>query len=151
MGSKLLVTVLFSRTQPLIRYEMSDRVAAAVGPKPSDMPYDVLARIEGREEEVLRLAGVSVHPNVFHGALERVRVSGWQVIEEPEGIRVLLAGAHDVRPEAVEAAVSAALARVGVIGVPIMVELVVAIPRTALVKAPLIRRSRPVLAGALTH
>ena len=27
-GAKLLVTVLFSRTQPLIRYEMSDRVKA---------------------------------------------------------------------------------------------------------------------------
>jgi putative adenylate-forming enzyme len=151
MGSKLLVTVLFSRTQPLIRYEMSDRVAAAVGPKPSDMPYDVLHGIEGREEEVLRLAAVSVHPNVFHGALERVRVAGWQVIGEPEGLRVLLAGARDVDPDAVEAVIGDALGRVGVVGVPITVEMVDAIPRTALGKAPLIRRSRSTLAGAATH
>jgi putative adenylate-forming enzyme len=151
MGSKLLVTVLFSRTQPLIRYEMSDRVAAAVGPKPRDMPYDVLERIEGREEEVLKLAGVPVHPNVFHGALERVPVAGWQVIEEAGGLRVLLAGASVANPDGVEAALHDALRSVGVVGVPITVDLVDAIPRTALGKAPLVRRSDAAAAGAFAH
>ena len=41
-GAKTLVTVLFSRTQPLIRYELSDRVAAAPG-QPDDLPFAVLA------------------------------------------------------------------------------------------------------------
>ena len=45
-GAKTLVTVLFSRTQPLIRYELSDRVAAAPG-QPDDLPFAVLAGIGG--------------------------------------------------------------------------------------------------------
>ena len=81
-GAKLLVTVLFSRTQPLIRYEMSDRVQALGGTCPDGLPYALMGGIEGREEEVLTLAGVAVHPNVFHRALERLDVAGWQVIEE---------------------------------------------------------------------
>ena len=63
-GAKTLVTVLFSRTQPLIRYELSDRVAAAPG-LPGDLPFSLLAGIEGREEEVL-------HPRRRVGASERL-------------------------------------------------------------------------------
>lgn len=140
-GAKALVTVLFSRTQPLIRYELSDRVAAAPG-LPGDLPFTLLAGIEGREEEVLHLGGVSVHPNVFHAALERLPVAGWQVIDEGGRVRVLLAGATDVHPTATEDAVRLALERVGAHGVPVNVDLVDAIPRTALGKAPLIRRAQ---------
>lgn len=143
IGAKLLVTVLFSRTQPLIRYELSDRVAASAERRPGDLPYDVLTRIEGREEEVLTLAGVPIHPNVFHAALERVPVAGWQVIQEPDGLRVLLADSGNVDLPGVQGDVRDALATVGVTGVRITVESVEAIPRTALGKAPLIRRSSP--------
>lgn len=143
MGAKLLVTVLFSRTQPLIRYELSDRVAASPEPPPGDLPYGVLDGIEGREEDVLTLAGVDVRPNVFHGALERLPVAGWQVIQEPDGLRVLLADAEDVDLHRVEGDVGDALAAVGVARVRITAIAVDTIPRTALGKAPLIRRANP--------
>jgi putative adenylate-forming enzyme len=139
-GAKTLVTVLFSRSQPLIRYELSDRIAAAPG-MPADLPFSLLAGIEGRQEEVLSLGGVSVHPNVFHGALERLSVSGWQVIEEGGRVRVLLAGAADVDVAVTAQSVRAALERVGAHGVQVAVDLVDAIPRTAMGKAPLIRRA----------
>jgi putative adenylate-forming enzyme len=138
-GARLLVTVLFSRTQPLIRYELSDRVAAAAG-LASDLPFGLLAGIEGRREEVLSLGGVSVHPNVFHGALERLPDAGWQVVDEDGGLRVLLAGAATVDPGGTAEAVRRALDRVGAHDVPVAVELVDAIPRTALGKAPLVSR-----------
>lgn len=141
-GTKTLVTVLSSRTQPLIRYELSDRIAVAPG-LPGDLPFGVLAGIEGREEEVLTLAGVTVHPNVFHGALERLPVAGWQVIEEGGGLRLLLAGATSSDATVTADAVRLALERVGVHDIPITVDLVGAIPRTALGKAPLIRRANP--------
>lgn len=140
-GAKALVTVLFSRTQPLIRYELSDRVAAAPG-MAGDLPFSLLAGIEGREEEVLNLGGVSVHPNVFHGALERLPVSGWQVIDEGGQVRILLAGAADVDAGHTADSVRAALERVGAHGVPVSVVLVDTIPRTALGKAPLTRRAQ---------
>lgn len=145
-GARTLVTVLFSRTQPLIRYELSDRIAAAPG-QPGDLPFSLLAGIEGREEEILTIGGVTVHPNVFHGALERLPVSGWQVIDEGGSVRVLLAGASGVDPATVAGSVRAALAGVGARNAAIVVELVDAIPRTALGKAPLIRRAQLASAG----
>lgn len=151
-GAKLLVTVLFSRTQPLIRYELSDRVAAAVGSCPDGLPYTLLAAIEGREEEVLTLAGATVHPNVFHGVLETLPVAGWQVIAEGERLRVLLARpGPGLDQAAVPGTIASALARVGANNIPIEVEIVDAIPRTALGKAPLIRRSTTVPAPAGAH
>jgi putative adenylate-forming enzyme len=145
-GTKTLVTVLFSRTQPLIRYELSDRVAAAPG-QPDDLPFAVLAGIEGREEDVLWLGGVAVFPNVFHSALERLPVAGWQVIDEGGRLRVLLAGGPSIDTAATVESVRLALARVGVVDVSVQVDLVDAIPRTALGKAPLIRR-QPAIAAA---
>jgi phenylacetate-coenzyme A ligase PaaK-like adenylate-forming protein len=146
-GAKVLATVLFSRTQPLIRYELSDRVAASDGESPRDLPFATLGAIEGREEEVLELRGVRVHPNVFHGALERLPVGVWQVIDEGGHLRVLLADAGAVDRGDVAARIAAALAQVGAVAVPVRIELVEAIPRTSLGKAPLIRRTaRPVAA-----
>jgi putative adenylate-forming enzyme len=140
-GAKLLVTVLSSRTQPLIRYEISDRAWADDRPCPDNRPYAVLGGIEGRQEEVLTLGGVRVHPKVFDVALERVDVTGWQVIETDGSLRVLLAGATaDIDEAEVATRVTSALRAVGAHGVPIVVECVADIPRTALGKAPLIRR-----------
>ncbi len=151
-GAKLLVTGLSSRTQPLIRYELSDRVAASSQTCPDRLPYALLLAIEGREEEVLRLAGVTVHPNVFHKMLERLPVVGWQVIDEGGRLRVLLAGAAaGVDPATVAASVSAELERVGVHGIPVGAALVEAIPRTALGKAPLVRHSQPAPSAAQPH
>ena len=75
-GAKLLVTVLFSRTQPLIRYELTDRVRASTETCPDGRPFALLDAIEGREEDVLHLKGIAIHPNVFHSALEPVPVAG---------------------------------------------------------------------------
>ena len=140
-GEKLLVTVLFSRTQPLIRYELSDRVAASMAICSDGLPFGLLAGIDGREEEVLVLAGATIHPNVFHAVLEALPVAGWQVVDEAGRLRVLLArtGAA-IDTAAVRSDVTTALERQGARGVPITVELIDAIPRTALGKAPLIRR-----------
>ncbi|MCO4253450.1 hypothetical protein [Pseudarthrobacter raffinosi] len=95
-GAKLLVTVLFSRTLPLIRYEMSDTVRLGGRGCPCGRPFTLLEDIEGRIEDVLQLPGkegeVSVHPFVFHHALDQAALAGWQVIQEHSGLRVLLAG-----------------------------------------------------------
>jgi putative adenylate-forming enzyme len=150
-GAKLLVTVLFSRTQPLIRYELSDRVAASPGDREADLPFATLAGIDGREEDILELVGVRVHPTVFHAALERLPVAGWQVIDEGGRLRVLLAEGADIDSQAVQQAVERALLGVGVAGVAVSIELADAIPRTAIGKAPLIRRATPAAAHARTH
>jgi phenylacetate-CoA ligase len=47
-GDRLLVTVLFSRTIPLIRYEMTDRVRLATGSHSCGLPFRLLRSIERR-------------------------------------------------------------------------------------------------------
>lgn len=143
-GSRVLVTVLFSRTQPLIRYELSDRVQRRDGACPDGLPFGLIGGIEGRREEVLRLSGVMIQPNVFHGALEHLPVSGWQVIARGEAIDVLLARPFgEVDPAAVATDLSHVLERAGAPNVRVAAAIVEEIPRTALGKAPLIR-SEPV-------
>ena len=141
-GTRLLVTVLYSRTQPLIRYELSDRVQRIDDLAP-DLPFALLGEVEGRAEEVLPLGGVSVHPNVFHAALEDLPIAGWQVIEQSGALRVLLAHPTRELPD-VAARVVAELGRVGARGVPVRIEVVDEIPRTAQGKAPLVRREMEV-------
>jgi len=144
VGARLLVTVLFSRTLPLIRYEMSDRVGVGGRGCPCGRSFALLTGIEGRVEDVLLLPGlkglVSVHPNVFHNVLDEVALAGWQVIQEPSGLRVLLVGlAPSVSAEGVHAGVVSALMSAGVVGTSVNVQLVEAVERTALGKAPLVR------------
>ena len=143
-GAKLLVSVLFSRTQPLIRYELSDHVKTLEGLCPDGRPFGLLGGVEGRQEDLLTLAGVVVHPHVFHAPLESVAVAGWQVIDEGGRLRVLLARpSPDVDAAAVGRDVVTALEGVGVHGIPVETSIVEEIPRTALGKAPLVRRAIP--------
>jgi hypothetical protein len=87
---------------------------------------------------------VTIHPNVFHAVLERVPVAAWQVVEEPDSLRVLLAQPTDqVVDDDVSRDVSSALAQAGADNVRVKVERVQAIPRTALGKSPLVRAIRP--------
>lgn len=96
----------------------------------------------------LQLSGkevkVSVHPIVFHHALDQAALAGWQVIQEPDWLRVLLAGlAPGGSVEAVRAAVSGALTPAGVVQTRVDVQLVEHLERTALGKAPFVRRLAP--------
>ncbi|HSN36030.1 MAG TPA: phenylacetate--CoA ligase family protein [Arthrobacter sp.] len=146
-GAKLLVTVLFSRTLPLIRYEMSDTVRLAGRGCPCGRSFTVLAEIEGRVEDVLQLpakeGSVSVHPVVFHHVLDQAGASGWQVIQEASGLRILMAGlTPGTSTDGVRAAIAAALTSAGASPLRVDVQVVGHLERTALGKAPFVRRSR---------
>ena len=139
-GDRLLVSVLSSRTQPLIRYELTDRVRFAPGQASDLGPFwSLIADVEGRSEDVLSLPGrdgqaVRLHPNLFHAVLE---TSGgpWQVISHPDGLEVLVTAAE----LGLEARLAQALAGAGAAPRALVVRVVPAIPRTALGKAPLVR------------
>ena len=66
-GSKVLLTNLVNRTQPLIRYELSDSAVPADDPDPSGRPWTRIARVDGRSDDILTLPAreggeVRVHP-----------------------------------------------------------------------------------------
>jgi phenylacetate-CoA ligase len=144
-GARLLVTVLFSRTLPLIRYEMPDTVRLGGRGCPCGRSFTLLEDIEGRIEDVLDMQGsagpVRVHPIVFHHVLDQAAAGGWQVVQEPARLHVLLAGlAAGNSPQAVQAAVAGALRAAGVVGTPVDVDVVSQLERTPSGKAPYVRR-----------
>jgi phenylacetate-CoA ligase len=97
-GEKLLVTVLFSRTQPLIRYKLSDTITSSDRLRcPCGRPFALIEGIQGRVEEALsfpaRSGGqVMVQPAVVHGVMDGGPAEGWQLVQEPGRLAVLLAG-----------------------------------------------------------
>ncbi|UEL27030.1 phenylacetate--CoA ligase family protein [Pseudarthrobacter sp. L1SW] len=144
-GAKLLVTVLFSRTLPLIRYELSDSVALGQRGCPCGRSFIRMEDIEGRLEDVLELPGragiVSIHPIVFHHVLDQAAASGWQVVQERSGLRVLIAGlAAGSTPAGIQESVAGALTAAGVTSTPVSVSVVDQLERTPLGKAPFVRR-----------
>ncbi|MCK6210289.1 phenylacetate--CoA ligase family protein [Georgenia sp. EYE_87] len=148
-GSRLLVTVLFSRTLPLIRYELTDRVVLDPESCACGRPSRVVGAVEGRTEDVLLLPGrdggraVRVHPNVFHGILESPEVASWQVSQETDGLHVLVTGRPGLDTGVVAVRLRAALGGAGAESGALRVEQVEHIPRTPLGKRPLIRALPP--------
>jgi phenylacetate-CoA ligase len=122
-GHKVLVTTLFNRTLPFIRYELSDIAVIADGPCPCGRPHLRLASLQGRREDVLTLPGrnggrVSVHALQLQAPLLRIpAIRQYQVSPQPGSllVRVVLrdvASASDVLPVA-KRAIALELDRLG--------------------------------------
>ncbi len=149
-GAKLLVTTLFSHTQPLIRYELNDSVRLGTGTCPSGLPFAILESVQGRVEDTLRLPAalgdrIAVPPLVFNRVMDILPVSAWQIVQgADDGLTVLLSG---VREGLVDTALSdslrEALTAQGVHRPAIQVQRVAVIPKTTSGKAPLIKAFRP--------
>ena len=148
-GERVLVTVLFRHTQPLIRYELSDKVRLAAEPCPCGRPFRLIDAVQGRVEETLYFptvtpGRVAIDPVVFEAVLDTVPATQWQVVQEPASLDILLTGlAADFRDEAIAEPLRRELASRGAAAPEIRVRRVAAIPRGATGKAPLIRRQVP--------
>ena len=148
-GDKVLITALFGRTQPLIRYELSDSVRLAAEPSSLNLPFVRIDGIQGRTEDILRLPAVaggevSVHPITFHHVLDPLPVSGWQVVQEKDELRVLLSGTqNNVNYNQLVEAITHNLTSQNVLAPQISVQHVDVIPKNATGKTPLIKAYRP--------
>jgi phenylacetate-CoA ligase len=146
-GAKVLVTVLFSRTLPLIRYEMSDCLRASADLCSCGRAFALIDGIEGRREDVLELPAtvgsrsVAIHPNIFHDVLDLVPARAWQVVEEPSRLRILLVGLPENYDEDELVQKIAVALRARGVAPHLVVEHVDEIPRSTLGKAPLIKRA----------
>lgn len=132
-GAKLLITNLFMRTQPIIRYEITDIVRIEPEPCPCGRPFRLVAAVEGRSDDILQLAGdggqpVTLHPLVLRSPLARLGgARQYQVIQRQDGLTIRLvpresADAGTVAEEARQA-VRRALAQAGAGSTPVRVEL----------------------------
>ena len=144
-GDKVLLTTLFNRTQPLIRYELHDRVKFAVQPYSTKLPFALLDGIQGRTQDTFYFAGanggeIAVHPNVFHLVMDTVPVNGWQIVQDKDSLTLLLSGIRgSFADEKLVAQLEQTLAQQGVVVPGVTVKYVDAIPKGASGKAPLIK------------
>ena len=138
-GSKMLATVLFNHTLPVIRYEFSDLVTLADGTCACGRPFRRIQRIEGRAEEILRFKTGSGGVAEVHAArlwFHLVKVAGirqYQFGEIPDGIRIRLAVDQGSDREAVELQARTIAARaledLGISGARVDIEFVEKIDR----------------------
>jgi phenylacetate-CoA ligase len=121
-GARLLVTNLFNRTLPLIRYELDDLVTLSPEPCPCGRPLRVIATLEGRSDDILHLPGaaggtVAVHPHALRSPLARFgEVAQCRVVHDEGGVHVelvLRANASPDTPDRVAEALGDALRELG--------------------------------------
>jgi phenylacetate-coenzyme A ligase PaaK-like adenylate-forming protein len=125
-SAKVLVTNLYNRTQPLIRYELSDAFRQS-----DDGPGGYLrATAEGRSEETFRYGDVDVHPLVIDTVMVRQRaVVEYQARQTGGGADVSVVAGEPVDRAALVQELAAGLHEAG-LGDPIInVEIVDALPR----------------------
>ncbi len=143
-GHKLLVTTLFSRTLPLIRYELNDRVRISPEAVRPGFPFAKIDGIGGRTEDALHFTNSAgddtvVQTLVFHDVLDTLPVRGWQVRQTATGLDILMAGLKDDSAIATtQQKIGGVLASLGVT-VAINVVAVHDIPNDASGKRPLIK------------
>jgi putative adenylate-forming enzyme len=137
-GSHLLLTNLFNRTQPLIRYELNDLLTVSPDPCACGRPFPLLKSVGGRSDDVLEMpatAGgtIKVHPVTLRSPLAGVgALTEYRIVYGVSGLRVeaVLAGADGGQAcHLIETGLGAALAERGVQVPPILVESVAEIPR----------------------
>jgi phenylacetate-CoA ligase len=100
-GARLLVTNLFNRAQPLIRYELEDVVTLDPDPCPCGRTLRRIRSVHGRGTELLSLDGVTVHPLQFAALAADPGVSEFQVVQHGAGLTVRIVPADDADVPAV--------------------------------------------------
>jgi putative adenylate-forming enzyme len=144
-GAKVLLTVLFRRTQPLIRYEVSDLLRISEHSScPCGRPFALLESIEGRTTELLYFTSVTgreegVSPLQFQTVFDTLPISGWQVVQEQEGLHIFLTGASlELSDEHLQALLVKALTGRGVVVPTIEIHRVTALAQNASGKIPMV-------------
>jgi len=116
-SARVLLTTLFNRVLPLIRYEISDIVTMADGTCPCGRPFARVASISGRSEEYLWLraivgADVRIHAGRLRSPLAGVEgLRQFQIVPASDRLRLVVSVRDDARPEDVVAAAAATVRR----------------------------------------
>ena len=110
-SARVLVTNLFNRLQPLIRYDLTDRFVAQ--PQVSGHGY-LRARVHGRSDEIFFYPGGTVHPLVVRSVLVQAPdVLEYQVRQTPRGIELIAVTGPGLDLDTLRARLTRALAGTG--------------------------------------
>jgi phenylacetate-coenzyme A ligase PaaK-like adenylate-forming protein len=128
-SAKVLVTNLFNRTQPLIRYELTDRFVRE--PDAADHGH-LRVTVEGRQDELLRFGEHRLHPNVVRSVLlDWPAIVEYQVRQHATGlgVAVVLGGTGRFDAEPLAGRLRSALDAAGVSGAEVQVTVSEAVER----------------------
>jgi phenylacetate-coenzyme A ligase PaaK-like adenylate-forming protein len=108
---KVLLTNLYNRTQPLIRYELTDSFVRQ--PDAPDHGH-LRARVRGRADEVLHYTGVDIHPHVLRSVMvQSAEILDYQVRQTPRGVHVQVLVVVPIDPDRVAERLVQALSDAG--------------------------------------
>jgi len=127
-SSKVLVTNLHNLTQPIIRYELTDRFTPAAG-----AGGFLRASVEGRSDDLFRYAEASVHPFVLGAVLlSAPAIREFQVRQTERGADVAAVIGGDLDQAAMTADLEQGLRQAGLTGPQVCIRRVEALDRDAL-------------------
>jgi phenylacetate-coenzyme A ligase PaaK-like adenylate-forming protein len=121
-GKKVLVTNLANRIQPLIRYEITDRIALAAHPCGCGSRLPRIESIEGRAAELFWVPEGNefriISGVLFHNAADALRdISEWQAIQQERNrieVRLQLTAGASLAPDAATRLYLMHLTRLGI-------------------------------------
>ncbi|MGA2471479.1 MAG: hypothetical protein ABSG64_12425 [Solirubrobacteraceae bacterium] len=96
VGAKLLFTSFISRSQPILRYEITDRVSLTTAPCLCGRPLARIISLEGRSEDLLRFEGadgqrIIVHPYTLQSTMAALpELRQYKIVNDPTGLHVLV-------------------------------------------------------------
>jgi phenylacetate-coenzyme A ligase PaaK-like adenylate-forming protein len=126
-SAKALVTNLHNFTQPLIRYELTDRFVRH--PDASEHGH-LRAVVEGRSDDLFRYGDVLLHPHVIRSVMVReASVREYQVRQVERGVEVDAVVAGELDQRELERALRKAIAAAGLDEAHVQVRTVDAVPR----------------------
>ena len=97
VGTKLLVTSFIKRSQPLLRYELSDMAALDSAQCPCGRPLARMVSVEGRSDDILHLESgdgrtVAVHPLTLRSPMAALpELRQYKIVHDRTGLHVLVA------------------------------------------------------------
>jgi phenylacetate-CoA ligase len=126
-SAKVLVTNLHNLTQPLVRYELTDRFTR---PRDTAAAHWLRASIDARADEVFRYGSVAVHPHVIRSTLaSQDAVREYQVRQTEGGIDVACVTSSHLATAALAAGLEHALCQAGLTEPQVSIRLAQAITR----------------------
>jgi len=96
VGAKVLVTSFVKRTQPLLRYEISDMVALTTGPCACGRPLARMVSLHGRSDDILHMTGtdgqtIAVHPLTLRSPMAELgELRQYKIISDNDGLHILI-------------------------------------------------------------
>jgi phenylacetate-coenzyme A ligase PaaK-like adenylate-forming protein len=126
-SAKVLVTSLYNRAQPLIRYELTDRMRQH---PPSPAHGHLRVSVEGRADDVFAYGALLLHPLAIRSVFAKTpEVTEYQVRQTANGIAAAVVALAPIDREALAAKLADSLARAGLRSPSVSLEIVERIAR----------------------